>query len=223
MRFLKNPISRIGNLDTIITLPFGDTRYAEAYKKLGWNIDRHNGIDLVPYGINQECYGSPIYASQDGVVQKVVWEGSTSTKGNGITIEGLPFVENGAKILLCEVHWHLSDILVKAGDFVKAGQIIGRMGNSGFTTGSGGFGGTHLHFMVYPYLIDGGQWKLLYEGNGVNGADNPLNWLEDNWQKKGQIYQIKKLEQMNMILGIIKKTLDWFKKVKVAGLLFIYF
>ena len=45
-KILKNPISRISNLDTIITLPFGDTRYVEIYKRLGWSISAHNGIDL---------------------------------------------------------------------------------------------------------------------------------------------------------------------------------
>ena len=210
MKILKNPISRINNLDSIITLLWGDKTYAEAYKKLGWNLSAHNGIDLVPSSNSQECYGSPIYATQDGVVQKVVWEGSTSTKGNGITIEGLPFVENGAKILLCEVHWHLSDVLVNAGDFVKAGQMIGKMGNSGFTTGTGGFGGTHLHFMVYPYVFDGGQWKLLIT-NTLQGADNPENWLEGGWAQKGQICPINKLSHISDILSIIQKTINFLK------------
>ncbi len=208
MKFLKNPISKIGILDTIVTLPFGDKTYAEAYKKLGWNIDRHNGIDLVPSGIDQECYGSPVYAAHDGVIQKVVWEGSTSTKGNGITIEGIPFIDNSVKMLVCTIYWHLSDVLVKAGDFVRAGQIIGLMGNSGFTTGTGPFGGTHLHFMVYPYLIDGGDWKPLLE-NTVQGADDPVNWFEDNWNKNGQPYQANKSVHMATILGIVSKTLKW--------------
>lgn len=212
--FLKNPISRIGILDTIITLPFGDTRYAEAYKKFGWSIDRHNGIDVVPSGIDQECYSSPIYASQDGVVQKVVWEGSTNTKGNGITIEGVSFLDKTDQLLLCDVYWHLSDVLVKAGDFVKQGQIIGRMGNSGFTSGIPPFGGTHLHFMVYPYILKDGKWQLLYPDNGVKGADNPENYLEDFWKRKGQPYDADKTEHTGVILGIIKKTLDWIFKIK---------
>ena len=200
----------------MITLGWGDTRYVEAYKRLGWNLAFHQGLDLVPSGIDQECYGSPIYASQDGVVQKVVWEGSTSTKGNGITIEGISFIDKTDQLLLCEVHWHLSDVLVKAGDFVKAGQIIGRMGNSGFTSGIPPFGGTHNHFMVYPYVLIDGKWGLLYPNNGVQGADNPLNYLEDNWQKKGQIYSFNKFSHFAVILGIIQKTLNWLRGQKTT-------
>ena len=84
------------------------------------------------------------------------------------------------------------------------------MGNSGFTTGTGGFGGTHLHFMVYPYVFDGGQWKLLIT-NTLQGADNPENWLEDGWKQKGQVYQINKLSHISDILNIIQKTLNWLK------------
>ena len=47
---------------------------------------------------------------------------------------------------------HLSKYIVKNGDTLKRGQQLGKMGNSGFSTG------THLHLGFYKgYPYRGGQ------------------------------------------------------------------
>ncbi|MGN1000431.1 MAG: peptidoglycan DD-metalloendopeptidase family protein [Bacilli bacterium] len=92
----------------------------------------HEGIDISGTG-----YGSPIYAASDGVVDIATYK---YPNGNYIIINH----NNG----YYTIYAHLSEILVKTGEIVTIGQQIGKMGKSGFATG------THLHFGVwkgYPH------------------------------------------------------------------------
>lgn len=73
-----------------------------------------------------------VYAVLDGVVIASGWDSRGG--GNYIKIKHSdPFVTS---------YLHLSEIYYKAGDFVKAGYIIAKSGNSGNSTGP------HLHFSV---------------------------------------------------------------------------
>lgn len=109
----------------------------------------HEGIDISGTG-----YGSPIYASMDGVVVNAQcggMMGRCSVAGNNVVI----LHSNG----YYTAYAHLAKIYVKEGQVVKRKQVIGAMGRTGAATG------THLHFAVYngkPY--DGGKpfspWKL---------------------------------------------------------------
>ena len=90
----------------------------------------HAGIDLAG------PYGTPIYATADGTVERAGW----NSGGYGNLIE----VDHGRGI---ETRYgHLSRILIRAGTQVKRGQLIGYMGSTGRSTGS------HLHYEV---RIDG--------------------------------------------------------------------
>ncbi|WP_135555579.1 peptidoglycan DD-metalloendopeptidase family protein [Paenibacillus cymbidii] len=85
----------------------------------------HSGID---FGAN---LGDPAYVTADGTVKST---GSDSTHGNNIVVTH----ENG----LSTWYMHLSKIGVKPGETVVKGQIIGRTGNTGRSTGP------HLHYEV---------------------------------------------------------------------------
>lgn len=90
----------------------------------------HAGIDLAG------PHGTPIYATADGAVRRSGW----NSGGYGNLIE----LDHGRGI---ETRYgHLSRILVRAGQPVKRGQLIGYMGSTGRSTGS------HLHYEV---RIDG--------------------------------------------------------------------
>lgn len=107
--------------------------------RFGWRYRRHHeGIDLAA------PRGTPIYAARDGVVEFSGWKG-----GYGRVV----FVRHGGGVVT--VYGHASKLLVQAGQPVKKGQLIARVGCTGRCTGP------HLHFEVR-----------------VNGlAENPLIYL----------------------------------------------
>ncbi len=85
----------------------------------------HAGIDLAG------PIGTPIYATADGVVGRAEW-----ANGYGNLVE----IDHGRGI--ATRYGHLSAFVVHAGDRVKRGDLIARMGSTGRSTGS------HLHYEV---------------------------------------------------------------------------
>ena len=91
---------------------------------------RHQGIDLAA------AYGTPIYATADGVVTDAGY--NNGGYGNLVKIDHGRGIETR--------YGHMSAILVREGQRVVRGQQIGRMGSTGRSTGN------HLH---YELRIDG--------------------------------------------------------------------
>ncbi|THJ21644.1 MAG: M23 family metallopeptidase [Nitrospira sp. CG24E] len=85
----------------------------------------HNGEDI------GAPMGTDVAATNDGVVRLTV---DHIFSGRGV------FVDHGMGFY--SMYFHLSEILVKDGDLVKAGQIIGKVGATGRATGP------HLHWGV---------------------------------------------------------------------------
>jgi murein DD-endopeptidase MepM/ murein hydrolase activator NlpD len=85
----------------------------------------HTGIDIAG------PWGSPIYATADGVVKLAKWDG-----GYGYSI----LIQHSDE--LQTRYGHLYRFNVRKGDRVKKGDIIGFMGTSGRSTG------VHLHYEV---------------------------------------------------------------------------
>ncbi|MFO7676332.1 MAG: M23 family metallopeptidase [bacterium] len=83
----------------------------------------HSGIDIVA------PYGSRVVASADG---RVVYSGWKSNWGRVVEIDH----GNG----LVSFYAHLQSNSVSSGDEVKRGQVVGRLGSSGRSTGA------HLHY-----------------------------------------------------------------------------
>ncbi len=86
----------------------------------------HYGVDFAA------PYGTPIRAAASG---RVVYSGNKGGYGNVIEINH----GDGIRTL----YGHMSRYIVSAGAFVKKGQTIGYVGNTGLSTGP------HLHFGVY--------------------------------------------------------------------------
>ncbi len=92
----------------------------------------HDGVDISGTGFN-----SPIYAANDGVVvvaQPMCKGCSAWSLGNYIIIQH----ENNYHTMYA----HLNKIDVSVGQQVKKGDIIGKMGETGYATG------VHLHFSL---------------------------------------------------------------------------
>ena len=123
----------------------------------GWTYNdgsKHNALDF------RASVNTPVYAAEDGIVNQVqTWDGKTKTGmqsyGNMIRIKHSNY--NGSKL---ETRYaHLKEILVKNGQSVYEGQLIGYSGATGNCYGA------HLHFEVIYHDV-----RL-----------NPLNWLDSNF------------------------------------------
>jgi murein DD-endopeptidase MepM/ murein hydrolase activator NlpD len=86
----------------------------------------HSGIDIA------NARGTRIRATADGIVRHADWEG-----GYGRLIA----IDHGFGYMT--FYGHNSDILVSVGQVVKRGQVIGRMGSSGSSTGD------HVHYEIW--------------------------------------------------------------------------
>ena len=110
----------------------------------------HSGVDF------RAPTGTPVYASAAGTV---VLAEPMALWGNAIVID------HGWGILTG--YGHLSVIGVQVGQQVLQGEAIGKVGNTGLSTGA------HLH------------WEMWVGGNSVNG----LQWLEEScpWPEPNQL------------------------------------
>ena len=102
----------------------------------------HRGVDYAG------AYGSPVVAPAAGRVALVGLE------KNGFLVNGnIIGIDHGQGVT--SAYLHLSRILVKVGDFVKAGQVIGAVGATGAATGP------HLHWGLYVngLSVDPSPWR----------------------------------------------------------------
>lgn len=146
-----------------ITSEFGKRNFA--------GMEWHSGVDLGP--ITQCVEGDELYAVDDGIVRVSKADSDNKNVGYGyyIVIEH----EN-----YCTLYAHLQKLELQVGENVKAGQVIGHMGNTGESTAP------HLHFEIrncpydHPYF-----WtKGTYKGQFLM-CINPVNFfLKPHWAEK---------------------------------------
>lgn len=103
----------------------------------------HDGLDV------GAPTGTPLYAMSRG---KVIRSSYDSSFGNKVEIQ----YWNG------DVSWyaHMSKRLVREGDTVMPGDVVGLVGNTGYSFGS------HMHVEIHP-------------GAGVDDPRNPYPWLRE--------------------------------------------
>lgn len=108
-----------------ITSHFGNRR-----NPFGWGYEFHNGIDF------SAPTGTPVRVTAGGQVVQVGWNGPF---GLSVTIEhGF-----GYRTL----YGHLSSSAVKVGEWLEEGQMLGRVGSTGRSTGP------HLHYSLFRYGV----------------------------------------------------------------------
>ncbi len=120
------------------------TRFGYRTHPITKKRDYHRGFDIA------NDIGTPIYATADGVVKRTVRK---RLIGKMIEIKHAYGYETK--------YGHLDEYLVKPGDKVTKGQIIGLMGNTGRSTGP------HLHY------------EIIYYGK----ARNPVSYLNRSKDK----------------------------------------
>ncbi len=113
-------------------IPLGYPVYGKITSHIGWRknpfgggYEFHSGIDIAA------PYGSKVLATADGVVVFAGWYGDY-----GKTV----IIRHPSGYLT--LYAHLSQIDVKEGQKVKAGDVVGRVGSTGRSTGP------HLHYEV---------------------------------------------------------------------------
>lgn len=147
-----------------------------------FGLNGHNGIDIV------RKWGENLYAVEDGIIANV------KEDPNGYGKHVRMFSKD------CKREWsygHLSSFTVKVGQEIKEGEIIGAMGNTGFTNASEDangywdidpgyktdYPGTHCHFGLreirksrtgWSYTPGGIKIDVLNYGNGSKGSIDPL-------------------------------------------------
>ena len=116
-----------------ISTEFGLYRYTNNNP----NPSRHTGIDIAA---NPD---TPVQASNAGRVvraEEIIYTGNTVV------------IEHGGS--LKTYYYHMNSLDVKEGDMVERGQIIGKVGSTGYSTGA------HLHFEVKMGSNSLSPWEL---------------------------------------------------------------
>ena len=150
----QNPISLPGNTFIDTTYPYGSTQNGTR--------EPHHGVEFL------NKFGTPVHAAGDGEVQfagpdkEAVYSPWRDFYGNMVVIRHANEMYT--------LYAHLSKVNVLAGDEVKAGDLIGEVGQSGVATGS------HLHFEVRS----GG------DGTYYFSTQNPEMWLIPNQDENGE-------------------------------------
>jgi murein DD-endopeptidase MepM/ murein hydrolase activator NlpD len=92
----------------------------------GWGMEFHDGLDFAA------PYGTPVHATGSGVVVRVGWMGPY---GLAVLLDHAEGYQT--------LYGHLSRLLVRPGERVERGQVLGYVGSTGRSTGP------HLHYSVY--------------------------------------------------------------------------
>lgn len=100
----------------------------------------HSGID---FGGGE---GAEVICPAGG---KVVFTGQLEVRGNATIIDHGWGIYTG--------YWHQSEVYVQIGDVVQEGQIIGRVGNTGRSSGA------HLHWEIWAGGVQVEPWDWLVE------------------------------------------------------------
>ena len=119
-----------------------------------WRGGIHNGVDLTSADMNENTV---VTAFMDGRVIKAADSGWNYGMGNYIIIDH----GNG----ISTVYAHLSSVDVPEGQAVNAGDVIGRTGTTGWSTG------IHLHFEIR----ENGEISELM--NSYPGVDSRFGWV----------------------------------------------
>jgi tape measure domain-containing protein len=178
----------MGGINAPVTGRFGEARGATAKSK----AHAHSGIDYAM------PVGTPIYATRTG---KIASAGAAGNYGNMVKMA----VGDGVEMLFA----HLRNAVVKQGDVVQKGQLLGYSGNTGNSSGP------HLHFetrkngtAINPDTLQYNQYKQ--EADGMTQASEAAMKRREALMERGkelteslrtaqEVYNAKMLEYNSLL------------------------
>lgn len=132
----------------------------------GWRVHPIFGANKLHNGADFKANYENVYAVLDGVVIASGWD--LGGGGNYIKIRhSNSFITS---------YLHLSEMYYKAGEFVKAGFIIAKSGNTGNSTGA------HLHFSVTE------NGKYINPIRFLNDLINANNLIANYYESRANSY-----------------------------------
>lgn len=163
--------------------------------------NNHQALDL-GWNINQGGKNQNIYSPYDGKIISVI-DGknndlSKNTAGNLVKIKH----DNGLITRL--IHLEKNTIVVKVGDYVKTGDKLAKMGNSGYAFGY------HLHYDVYlnNKKVNPLNYTYVYQNQLVSKSSklkNQILYYKEE-EKKEIIYIVKKNDTLSHIGNLYNIT-----------------
>jgi len=171
------------------------------YRQLGWK--GHNGIDL------KAKIGCKVHAVCDGIID------DTSESWGAVWILTDTYTVEGSKLRFKIGYGHLSSIVAKKGQIVKAGDLIGYSGNTGkYTTGP------HLHLEVKPqYLNSRGRWYEDVSNGYAGGIDFTIENINIKYEQP-MLYLKNKQEIVDHFIkeGIVPGVSEYdFTQIKAGN------
>lgn len=151
----QRPIQPPGNTFVDRIYPYGSTQNGTR--------EPHHGVEFL------NGFGTPVHAAGEGVVQFAGPDKEASYSPWRNFYGNLVVIRHADEMYT--LYAHLSKIEVQVGDEVRAGDVIGEVGQSGVATGS------HLHFEVRR----GG------DGTDYFSTLNPELWLKPNKDETGNL------------------------------------
>jgi len=139
-------------------LPLNNCKVTSEYGVVRSDKKLHKGIDMISTSGDRN-----VKAIRSGVVRVTHYD--KDGFGNYISVQQ----EDGFRALYC----HLEKVLVKPGDTIEEGQVIGIEGTSGNSTG------VHLHLELRksPYDID--DHIDVSEYLGIKNEEGPINYIDN--------------------------------------------
>jgi murein DD-endopeptidase MepM/ murein hydrolase activator NlpD len=167
-------------------------------KNVDPRLQGHPGIDF------EALHGQPVYAAHDGVCYPEI----DSKGGNGVVIRTTQsFDYNGGQSYYKSIYWHLiqDDAVVKTGDSVKAGDLIGYADSTGISTGD------HLHFGLKPQLWNEQNWTWdnPEQQNGFLGNIDSMSCFNGYFAENAQ----EVLGNLQTQVSLYSKVVELLKKL----------
>ncbi len=166
----------------------------DLYKQFG--IKGHNGLDLLA------THGQPVYAAHDGTCFPEI----DANQGHGVVIRSDEAYEyNGEAVHFKSIYWHLvqADAVVKTGQKVKAGDLIGYADNTGFSLGD------HLHFGLKPQAWNEESWTWwnTEQKNGYLGAIDPEPFFNGYYAQDAGLV-------LTLMRSLVQLLTQWVEELK---------